>query len=265
MSATELHMAEGWALKGKTAVDVKDTCAAFVQDHQDVPLRSEVQMMSAMGGSLRSNISRDWRKRLKSLDVPRTTLVRTRIWDIKAKPKACERPFQMPLLSPGDFLQWLFVKHRGHFDTSVLGNLSAQQTRVFWSDVNREDCAVTAYGVNDMLDDEVAMCIPMASYGDGVPVAKISDLSLKCTSLKSLFGGGMAIDHHMLMSCVPSKICIGKKPRGCWTTRPLYSHINHRLEFLAVGEHPPHDEFGAVLNYTEEERTIADGYRFLHA
>ena len=73
-SRTERHMLEGWALHGKTAADIKDTCHAFVENNEGMQLRKEVHSMSSMCGRFRGNINRDWRQRLRHLDLPKNYL-----------------------------------------------------------------------------------------------------------------------------------------------------------------------------------------------
>ena len=145
---------------------------------------------------------------MKHFEIPYITNVRTRIFDVKARPVAKERPGDMELIAPDDYLQWMFTEHRARFNSGVLGSLEPCQIRDYWSNISREDSVCTLYKVNDMLDDELSLCAPMCSYGDAVPVANVSGLSLKCVSARSLLGLGNAHDLHMLLYCIPTKLCV---------------------------------------------------------
>ena len=261
-SQTEQYMTEQWALKGKRATDIKDTCEAFNKEHKHTGVSEAVRQMALMGGKLRSNISRDWKKRLAKWERPGFTSVRTKIFDIKARPFAKETFSDLQIIAPDDYLQWMYTKHRSRFDACVLGNLGPGQIREYWSNISREDSVCKLYDINGMLDDEISLCLPLCSCGDAVPVANVSGLSLKCTSVRSMFGVGKAVDLHMLLFCVSSKLCVSNKPRGCLTTRPLYQSVAHRLLSLSTGEHPTHGDCGQLLEYDELE--VAGGFRFLH-
>ena len=144
-----------------------------------------------------------------------------------------------------------------------MGNMSHGEIRKCWRGIDRGDTAWVAYNFNDCLDDELGRCLPMLTYGDGAPVNKVMNLSMKGTSVKSMTGTGAPLQTHKLLPALPTKICLGKTGRrGCLTTTPIHARINHRLAALASGCHPEYDESGVALTYDDLE--VAGGYNFLH-
>ena len=157
---------------------MQDACKAFVDDHTGVELRSEVYKLAQLGGNHRGNASRALRRIAQRITVPLMDTVMVPLFDARAKPVGCETLRPQAIINPDDFMHWCFEQHRSAFGLHVLGGRSARDIVAFWKSMHREDCAWRNSKLGELLDEELATCIPMQTYGDGVPVDWITMRSM---------------------------------------------------------------------------------------